>query len=172
MWGPCDNIFYLKIFQDSIYTAKLIRVGGSLTETVDGRCRCLKNVLNAGYVSSRQTQGPSRMASTCGPSTKALISEYNWGSSSNGQDPSVWCYLFKFSAIITPSGGVLSMIFSVMSSYFCWVKKVVPDLLNLPSVYLIHLYRVPYSSLCWILCIWMASGPLPAYSRMSGILVR
>ena len=61
--------------------------GGSLPETVDGRCRCINNVFTTGSILSGKTYVLSRIASTCSPSPKDLIYEYNQGSSSNGQAP-------------------------------------------------------------------------------------
>ena len=61
-------MFSLTIFQDYLYTAKLIRVGVSLPETVGGSCRFLNNFFTAGYVLSGQTRVLPRIASTCGPS--------------------------------------------------------------------------------------------------------
>ena len=69
--------------------AKLARVRGYLPETVYGCCRCLKNVFTAGLVLSGQTYVPSIMDYSCGTSPKAPISNYNQGSSSNGQAPLV-----------------------------------------------------------------------------------
>ena len=48
----------------------------------------------------------------------------------------------------------------------------VPDLLNLLSIYLICLSRVRSSSLLGILCICVAAGILPASSRASARLVQ
>ena len=115
---------------------------GSLPETVGGYCRCLKNIFTAGFLLSGQTPVPSIIASPCGPSPKAPISEYNWGSLINGQAPSVWCYFFAFSAMIIFSSEVLSMICSGMLSGCSWLKTLVPYFLNLPLIYLIHLARV------------------------------
>ena len=82
-----------------------------------------------------------------------------------GQDLLVWWYFFAFSAIIASSSGVLSVISIVLPSVCCWVLKVVPDLLNLPSIYLIRQARVRSSSPSWILCIWMDGGPLTESAR-------
>ena len=68
---------------------------------------------------------------TCSPSPKALIFKYKWGSSSNGQAPSVWCYFLTLSSIITKYNGVLSVIYIVLQSFCCWVTNVVPYFLNL-----------------------------------------
>ena len=112
------------------------------------------------------------MAPTCGPSPKALIYEYNRGSSSNGQAPLVWWYFFTFSEIITSSSEFLSVISSVLSSICCWVTKVVPDFLNLTSIYLIRQYRVQSYYICCILRICMAAGTLSTSLKALEILVR
>ena len=49
---------------------------------------------------------------------------------------------------------------------------VVPDCLNLPSMYLIHISIVQSSYLRCILRICMAAGPLPEYLRSFVILLR
>ena len=76
MWGPCKDVFSLTIFQDSMYSARIIKVRGSLPETVGGKCRCLRNVFTSGYILSVQTYVPSRIYSTCGSSHKATILDY------------------------------------------------------------------------------------------------
>ena len=90
MWGICEDIISLTILQYSLYVAKLTRVRGYLPETFYGCCRCLKNVFTAGSVSYGKTYVTPRIASTCGTSPKAPISDYNWWSSNNSQDPLVW----------------------------------------------------------------------------------
>ena len=105
MWGPCKDVFSLTILQDSLCASKLVRVGGSLYDTVVGRCRCLKNVFTSVLVLSGQTYVPSKISSICGPSMKAPISKYNQGSSSNGKAPVVWWCFLNFSAIRTFSSG-------------------------------------------------------------------
>ena len=112
--GPCEDVFYLTIFQDSLYAAKLIRVRGSLSVTVVGNFRCIKNVFNAGSVLPGQTHVPSRIAYTSGPSSKTPAFKYNRGSSRNGQAPSSWWYFFTLSAIMIFSSGFLSVISSVL----------------------------------------------------------
>ena len=87
--GPCGDVFSLTIFQDSMFVAKLIRVGSSLPKTVDGHCRCLKNIFIAGSVLSGQKYILARIPSTCGTSPKYPISKYNQELSSNGQAPLV-----------------------------------------------------------------------------------
>ena len=114
----------------------------------------------------------TRMDSICGPSPKSPIYEYNKGASSNGQAPSVWWHFFTFSESITSFSGVLSVITSLLSLVCCWVIKVVPDLQNLTSMYLICLARAQYDYLCWILRICMADRPLPDYLRALERLVR
>ena len=171
MWGPCEDVFFLTVFQYSWYAAKLVRFRGSLSETVVGRCRCLKNVFTSGSVLYGQTYITSIIASTCGISPKALIYKYNQWSSSNGQAPSVWYYFFKFFAIITFSGGVLSVIYSVLKFVCCWVTKVAIGFLNLPSMYLIRLVIVWTSSLLFILRICVDTGTLTAsYKALARLL--
>ena len=87
MCGPCEDVFSLTIFHDSLQADGPIRARVSLSETVVGRCRCLKNVFTAGSVLSGQTYVMSIISSTCGPSPKSPIYRYNRGSSSNGQAP-------------------------------------------------------------------------------------
>ena len=58
MWGPCEDIFSLTIFQVSLYAAKLVRVGGSLSEKVVASCRCLKDVFTSVSVLSGQIYVP------------------------------------------------------------------------------------------------------------------
>ena len=165
MWVPCEGLFSLNIYQNSLYAAKLIRVRGYLPETVGGRCRCLRNFFTAGYVSSEQTYMMSIIASICAPSLKPTILKYNRGLSSNGQYPLVcwyfftlcW-YFFTFFAFITFYTRVLFVIYSVLLLFCCWVRKVVPDFPNLPSMYLILLDRVWSSSCNWILSTCMAAG--------------
>ena len=123
MWGPFEDVFYLTIFQDSLYAAKLIRVRGSLSVTVVGNFRCIKNVFNAGSVLPGQTHVPSRIAYTSGPSSKTPAFKYNRGSSRNGQAPLVWWYFFKFYVIITFSSRILSVIYSVLPLVCCSVKS-------------------------------------------------
>ena len=94
--------------------AKIIKVRGLLPEIVYGRGRCIRIIFTAGSLSSGNICVPSNIASTYGPSPKAPISEYNQGSSRNGQAPSSWWYFFTFSAIMIFSSGVLSMIYSVL----------------------------------------------------------
>ena len=140
--GTCEDVLPLTIFQDSMYGAKLIRVGVSWSETVVGRCRCLNNVFTCGLLLSGKKYVRSIRAFTYGPSPKYLISKYSWGSSSNGRSPSVWWYFFKFFAIITFSSGILTVIHSVLPLLCSWVTKVVPGLLNYPLMYLIRVSRV------------------------------
>ena len=128
---PVTTYFIWIFFQDSLYLAKLIRVGGYLPATVGRHCRYLMNVFTSGSVSSGQTYGPSIISSTYGYSPKAPISNHNQGLSSNGKYPLVWWYLFMFYDVITFSSGVLSLIFSMIPSVCCLVTNVVPDFLNL-----------------------------------------
>ena len=55
MRGPCEDVFYLTIFQDYLYLTILIKVGVFLPNTVGGRCRCLRNVFTSRSVSSGNT---------------------------------------------------------------------------------------------------------------------
>ena len=73
MWGPCEDVFSLTSYQNSLYAAKTIRVEGSLPETFGAHCRRLRNIFTDGSVLSEQTYVPSRIASTCGPSPKDVI---------------------------------------------------------------------------------------------------
>ena len=169
--GPCEDLFALTIFQDALYAAKLIRFMGSLSETVVGCCRCLKKVFTAVSVLYGQTYVISRIPSTCRTSLKSPVSKYNQVSSSNGQAPAVWWYLFNFSAIISFSGGIVSVVSSVLMSVCCLVQKVVPGFLNQPSMYLIYLARVRSSSIICVLCISVADGPLPDSNKALARLV-
>ena len=172
MWGPCKDIFSLTFFQYAMYLVKLVNIAGSLPETVGGRFSFLKKVFTDGYVSSGQTYVPSIIASTCGTSSKALISEYNWGSSSNRKATEVWWYFFTFAEIINFSSGVLSVISRILPSVCFLVTKVVPDFLNLPSMYLICMDKLRYSSCRCILCTCVAARLLPGYSSALSILVQ
>ena len=96
MWGTCEDIFSLTIFQDSLYSNKLIKGGGSLPVTVGGGYKLLMNVFTAVSLLSRHTYMQSRIYSTCGSSPKSPISEYNRGSLSNGPAPPVWWYFSCF----------------------------------------------------------------------------
>ena len=113
----------------------------------------------------------SRIVSTCVPSPKAPICWYNQGSFSNWKAPLVWCYFFNFSSNITFSSGILSVIYIVMLSVCCWVTRVVPGFLNLPSVYFIRLGRFWSSYLLCILRTCVYGGIFPTSSSASSILV-
>ena len=101
---------------------------------------------------------------------------------SNGHAPSVWWYLFRFSSIITFSSGILSVNSSVILLVCCWLTRVVPDLLNLPSMYfsvwiecgLLLLFS--YCVHAWLMDLFLSlqvhwrgwygilcSGPLPVF---------
>ena len=112
------------------------------------------------------------MVFTCGTLPKSQILEYNRGSSSNGQALLFWWHLFTFYTIITFSSGVLSVIYSVLSSVCCLVKKLVPVFMNLPSMCLNRLSRVRYYYCNIILRIYMADRHLPASLRALARLVR
>ena len=173
-----SNVWYLwrhtslNIFQDSMLSARLNRVWGSLSETFVGRCRCIKNFFTAWSVLSEQIYVPSRIYSTCGPSTNATVYQYNRGTSSNGQAPLFWWYFFKFSSIITLSSVILSVISSIMPLVCCWVTRLVPGFPNFPLVYYICLDRVRSSSLICIFLICVAAELLPDSSSVSERLVR
>ena len=64
------------------------------------------------------------------------------------------------------------MISSVMPWVCCLVTRVVTGLLNLLSMYLIHIAMVRSSSILCTLRICVAAGTLPASSRASAILVQ
>ena len=170
--GPCEDVFYLTIFQDSLQVVRLIRVRGFLSKTVVGRCRCLKNVFISGSILSGQTYVPSRKASTCGPSLNSPLSIYNQGLLSNGQATSIWWYLFKFCANINFSSGIFSVISSVLVSVCCWLTSMVPVFLNLTLMYFIRLTRVRSPSLIFILLICVAAETLPVSYRSSTRLLQ
>ena len=172
VWDPCKDVFYLTIFHDSLYAARIIRVGGLLYETAVGRCRCLKIFFTAGLIFSGQKYDTSRIYFTCGPSPKSPISKYNRVSSTNGQAPSVSWYSSKFSSIVTFFTGILSVISSVLTLVCCWVTTIVPGFLNFPSMYFIRIDIVQYYSLICIFRICVAAGPLIASSISLVRLVR
>ena len=79
--------------------------------------------------------------------------------------------LFKFSAIITLSSGILYVISIVLPYVYCLVTRMIPGLLNLHSIYLIPIARVQYYYFLCILLIYVAAGTLPSFSKASEILV-
>ena len=130
------------------------------------------NVFTAWSMLSVQTFVPSTISSFCRTYTEAPIYLYIWGSSSNGNSPLVWWYFSRFSSIVTFSSVILSVIYIVLPSVFCWVTRVVPGFLNLPSMYLILMHGVLYSSLVWILRTCVDDGTFPASSSALERLVR